>query len=110
MGRPELAGDDQYGPKEARLAARPLVNALVAEWVATRTRDEALAACRQAEVPAGPLYSIAEIFEDPQYADRETIVTANSRIGPLAVPGTLPALLGHARRDPLARPRPRRRH
>ena len=51
-----------------------------------------MAACRQAEVPAGPLYSIAEIFEDPQYAHRETIVTADSRIGPLAVPGTLPAL------------------
>jgi len=92
MGRPELAGPDQYGPKEARLAARPLVNALVAEWVATRTRDEAMDACRAADVPAGPLYSIAEIFEDPQYAHRETIVTADSRVGPLAVPGTLPAL------------------
>ena len=27
-------------------------------------------------MPAGPVYSIAEIFEDPQYAHRETIVTA----------------------------------
>jgi crotonobetainyl-CoA:carnitine CoA-transferase CaiB-like acyl-CoA transferase len=92
MGRPELADEDQYGPKEKRLAARPLVNALVAEWVASHSRDEALAACREAQVPAGPLYSIAEIFEDPQYLHRETIVTADSRIGPLAVPGTLPAL------------------
>ena len=92
MGRPELAGEDQYGPKEKRLAARPLVNALVAEWVASRTRDEAMAACRAADVPAGPLYSIAEIFEDPQYLHRQTIVTAESRIGPLAVPGTLPGL------------------
>jgi crotonobetainyl-CoA:carnitine CoA-transferase CaiB-like acyl-CoA transferase len=94
MGRPELAGDDLYGPKEKRLAARPLVNAMVAEWVASRSRDDALAACRAAEVPAGPLYSIAEIFEDPQYQHRGTIVTADSRIGPLAVPGTLPALSG----------------
>ncbi len=92
MGQPELAGDDRYGPKEKRLAARPLVNALVAEWVASQRRDEALAACREADVPAGPIYSIAEIFEDPQYLHRGTIVTADSRIGPLAVPGTLPAL------------------
>lgn len=92
MGRPELAGDDMYGPKERRLAARPTVNALVALWVASLTRDEALAACRAAQVPAGPLYSIAEIFEDPQYRHRETIVTEDSRIGPLAVPTTMPAL------------------
>ena len=43
-------------------------------------------------MPAGPLYSIADIFEDPQYAHRETIVEVPSRIGPLAVPGTIPAL------------------
>ena len=67
MGQPELADEDQYGPKEKRLAARPLVNALVAEWVASRNRDEALAVCREADVPAGPVYSIEEIFEDPQY-------------------------------------------
>ncbi len=92
MGQPELAGEDRYGPKEQRLAARPLVNALVATWVASQTRDVALAACRDARVPAGPVYSIAEIFEDPQYAHRQTIVTEESRIGPLAVPGTIPAL------------------
>lgn len=92
MGQPELAGVDQYGPKARRLAARPRVNGLVAAWVGSLTRDEALAACRAAEVPAGPLYSIAEIFEDPQYRHRQTIVTEDSRIGPLAVPGVLPAL------------------
>jgi crotonobetainyl-CoA:carnitine CoA-transferase CaiB-like acyl-CoA transferase len=68
------------------------VNALVATWAAGRTRDEALAECRAARVPAGPIYSIAEIFDDPQYRHRQTIVTADSRIGPLAVPGTIPAL------------------
>ena len=94
MGRPELAGEDTYGLKEKRLAARDQVNALVGEWVGSLRRDDALAACREAQVPAGPLYSIAEIFEDPQYAHRETIVTAESRIGPLAVPGVMPALSG----------------
>jgi crotonobetainyl-CoA:carnitine CoA-transferase CaiB-like acyl-CoA transferase len=92
MGQPELADDERYGPKEKRLAARPMVNALVATWVASLSRDEALTICRERHVPAGPVYSIAEIFEDPQYAHRETIVTAESRIGPLAVPGTVPSL------------------
>ena len=75
-----------------RLAARGEVNAAVAEWVASVTCDEALATCREAQVPAGPLNSIADIFEDPTYAHRETIVEVPSRIGPRAVPGTVPAL------------------
>jgi crotonobetainyl-CoA:carnitine CoA-transferase CaiB-like acyl-CoA transferase len=92
MGQPELASEDRYGPKEKRLAARAHVNALVAAWVASLPRTDALTACRAAEVPAGPIYSIAEIFDDPQYQHRESIVTVDSRIGPLAVPGTFPAL------------------
>jgi crotonobetainyl-CoA:carnitine CoA-transferase CaiB-like acyl-CoA transferase len=92
MGRPELAAEDRWGPKERRLAARDDVNAVVGEWVGTLTCDEALATCRSFDVPAGPLNSIADIFADPQYAHRETIVEVPSRIGPLAVPGTIPAL------------------
>jgi crotonobetainyl-CoA:carnitine CoA-transferase CaiB-like acyl-CoA transferase len=92
MGRPDLSDDDRWGPKERRLAERPAVNAAVAGWTASMSRDAVLAACRDHDVPAGPLYSIDEIFEDPQYAHRETIVTQESRIGPLAVPGVLPTL------------------
>jgi crotonobetainyl-CoA:carnitine CoA-transferase CaiB-like acyl-CoA transferase len=92
MGQPELADDHRWGPKERRLAARPAVNAAVATWTASMTRAEALAVCKEHDVPAGPLYSIDEIFEDPQYAHRRTIVTVDSRVGPLAVPNTIPAL------------------
>jgi crotonobetainyl-CoA:carnitine CoA-transferase CaiB-like acyl-CoA transferase len=92
MGRPELADDGAYGPTQARLAARDSVNELVSEWVGSFTRDEVLDRCREADVPAGPLYSIGEIFEDPQYLHRKSIVTKDSRIGPLAVPATVPRL------------------
>lgn len=92
MERPELATDDQFGLKEARLAARDRVNELVTEWVGSLSCDEVVTRCQEAEVPAAPLYSIADIFVDPQYAHRENIVLADSRIGPLAVPGVLPSL------------------
>jgi crotonobetainyl-CoA:carnitine CoA-transferase CaiB-like acyl-CoA transferase len=92
MSRSELAAADQYGPKQARLASRERVNELVSEWVGSLTREEVLDRCRDEEVPAGPLYSIAEIFEDPQYAHRRNVVLEESRIGPLAVPGPLPPL------------------
>jgi crotonobetainyl-CoA:carnitine CoA-transferase CaiB-like acyl-CoA transferase len=92
MDQPELAGDNRFGPKAARLAARNAVNELVRAWVGSLRGDDVIARCRAAQVPAGALYSIADIFEDEQYAHRGNIVRADSRIGPLAVPGTLPLL------------------
>jgi crotonobetainyl-CoA:carnitine CoA-transferase CaiB-like acyl-CoA transferase len=90
MGRPELAEVGRFGRKQSRLVDRDRVNNLVADWVKSLTRDEVLERCRAAQVPVGPLYSIAEIFEDLQYVHRKTIVTKDSRLGPLAVPGVLP--------------------
>ncbi len=92
MGQPALAAADRYGPKQARLAAREEVNELVSGWVGSLPCDEVLDRCRDEEVPAGPLYSIADIFEDAQYAHRRNIVVQESRIGALAVPGALPSL------------------
>lgn len=92
MGRPELAQPQRFGRKAARLAARDEVNGLVSDWVGGLTSDEALARFRDGAVPAGPIYSIADIFTDPQYAHRGTVRMENSRIGPLAVPATIPAL------------------
>ncbi|MFW0786337.1 CoA transferase [Gordonia sp. CPCC 206044] len=92
MGDPGLASPDRFGPKHARLDARDEVNTIVAQWVGALPRSEVLQRCVEADVPAGPLYSIADIVEDPQYRHRGTITTVDSRIGPLAVPGVIPAM------------------
>ena len=92
MGRPELAGVDRYGPKDKRLAARNEVNGIVADWVASLDCADVLARCDEAGTPASLIYSIADIFADPQYRARENIRTVDSRIGPVAVPGIVPKL------------------
>ncbi|BEU28517.1 CoA transferase [Paraburkholderia sp. 22B1P] len=92
MGRPELASEDMYGVKEKRLAARMEVNRLVSEWAMTLTAEELIARCVDRDVPAGVLYSIADIFQDPQYAARENIKYVKSRAGRLAVPNVVPNL------------------
>jgi crotonobetainyl-CoA:carnitine CoA-transferase CaiB-like acyl-CoA transferase len=51
-----------------------------------------LAICARADVPAGLLNSIADIFADPQYRARGNIGTYPSRIGELAVPEVVPRL------------------
>ena len=92
MGMPGLASEAMYGKKEKRLAARDEVNRIVAAWVKSYPCSEVLAICARADVPAGLLNSIADIFADPQYRARGNIGTYPSRIGDLAVPDVVPRL------------------
>jgi crotonobetainyl-CoA:carnitine CoA-transferase CaiB-like acyl-CoA transferase len=92
MEQPALASDNRYGPKELRLAAREEVNAIVARWVASLDLETVLKRCAEGGVPASLIYSIADIFEDPQYRARGNIKMTDSRAGAIAVPGVVPRL------------------
>ncbi len=92
MGDPSLARADRYGPVARRLTERDEVNAIVGEWVRSLDGAEVLARCEAAGVPAGGIYSIADIFADPQYEARGNMRPVESRIGPLAVPAVVPRL------------------
>ena len=91
IGKPGLA--DAYGTGPARIAGREAVNHAVAEWVGGRPAAEAIAICNAAGVPCGPILDIADIFEDPQYRERENLTTVHDpRIGELVVPSGMPRL------------------
>lgn len=93
MGQPELATDARYATTPARLERRDEVNGIVAAWTGSLSRDAALARLRDGEVPSGPIYSIADIFEDPQFAARRDIVrVGDHRAAPIAIPATMPLL------------------
>jgi len=93
MGKPELAGPDALGPTRNRLARREETNGLVADWVGRQSFDELMVACDAAGVPCGPINSIADIFEDPQYAARGNLVTVQDpRVGEIVLPAGVPTL------------------
>jgi crotonobetainyl-CoA:carnitine CoA-transferase CaiB-like acyl-CoA transferase len=92
MEQPELASSERYGPKELRLAARDEVNRIVADWVASLDCETVLARCASSGVPASLIFSIADIFENPQYRARGNIEMTQSRAGEIAVPGVVPRL------------------
>jgi crotonobetainyl-CoA:carnitine CoA-transferase CaiB-like acyl-CoA transferase len=95
MGRPDLTGDERYATNASRIAHRDEVNGFVAAWTSTMDRDEVLDRCAAAEVPCGPVYSIDEIFDDPQYAARGNILNfEDERIGNLAIPNVVPRMEG----------------
>nr|VFK78985.1 MAG: succinyl-CoA:L-malate CoA transferase subunit A [Candidatus Kentron sp. SD] len=93
MGRPELAAENSYGLKAARMAHRDEVNALVSEWTGSLTRDQLMEKCLAAQVPIGSLNSIADIFADPHFQARDDLVRLEEdEVGEVVIPGVFPKL------------------
>ena len=91
MGRPELGG--LYPTSAIRVENRERVNAIVAEWVGSHPLAEVIEKTREGGVPCAEIYSIKEIFEDPQYKARENLLRVNDpRVGELFLPAPLPKL------------------
>ncbi|MDB5371906.1 MAG: hypothetical protein JWP04_548 [Belnapia sp.] len=93
MGKSELTAADQMQTTAQRIARRAECNGLVADWAAGMTMEELGVACDAAEVPWGPINSIADIFADPHIAARQNILRiVDERAGELALPAPVPRL------------------
>jgi len=93
MGEPELAEPSAWGGIANRERDRTQVDAYVGAWTSKFDRAQLLHDCEKAQVPCSPVYSIDEIFEDPQYAARGNVLKMmDQRAGEVAIPNLLPRL------------------
>jgi crotonobetainyl-CoA:carnitine CoA-transferase CaiB-like acyl-CoA transferase len=93
IGRPELIDDLRFRTNTDRVRNRDEVNAIVAAWFATKTRDEALAIMRAADVTVGPVYTIADAVKDPHFRERQVIVEVEDPdLGSLPMHNIVPRL------------------
>jgi crotonobetainyl-CoA:carnitine CoA-transferase CaiB-like acyl-CoA transferase len=76
-----MAADERFKTNPARVAHRQLVSDTMEAKTKGWKRDDLLAALENAGVPAGPINSVADVFEDPQFIHR------GMRITPDGVPG-----------------------
>jgi formyl-CoA transferase len=93
MGRQDLADDPTLADNAGRDARRDELYALIDTWVAGQDEATALAALAAAEVPASRIYSVADMFADPQFLARgmlETVKLADGR--ECRMPGVVPKL------------------
>ena len=74
MGQPELLDDPRFATHAARMKHNTEIEGIVADWVAARTADEAVAALSQAEVPAAKVATIAEVVDTPYNCEAKHIV------------------------------------
>ncbi|MDP9589933.1 UNVERIFIED_ORG: crotonobetainyl-CoA:carnitine CoA-transferase CaiB-like acyl-CoA transferase [Shinella zoogloeoides] len=65
-----MADDERFATNRARVANRDEVRCRVTAATAAIAKAELLAACERDGVPAGPINSIAETFDDPQVKAR----------------------------------------
>jgi formyl-CoA transferase len=93
IGREDLAHDPTLADNAGRVARVAELDEVIGAWTATRSVDDVLAALEQASVPAGRIYTVADIAADPHYRARGMLQELRMDDGStLAVPGIVPKL------------------
>ncbi|AOB32835.1 CoA-transferase [Bordetella sp. H567] len=93
IGREDLARDPALARNDGRVARVAEIDAAIGGWTQTRTIDQVLDGMREAGVPAGRIYSIADIAQDPHYRARKAIVTVEAASGiAVEMPAVFPLL------------------
>jgi len=91
MGQPELADDARFVTHLARGENEATIDAIIAEWATQHDAHELDRILNEAGVVCGPIYTVADIFEDPQFKAREMLVEhVDPEFGPYVGPGVIP--------------------
>ena len=93
MGRDDLGQDAALADNAGRVKRVDEIDAAIGAWTATRTVAQVLEQLDAASVPAGHIYTVADIAADPHYQARDMILqTVMADGSTLALPGIVPKL------------------
>lgn len=93
MEKPELIDDPRFADHTARGQHQDELDAIISDWTAERDSQDVDRLLNEAGVVCGPIYTIADIYNDPHFRAREMIIEMHDpELGPLAAPGIVPKL------------------
>ncbi len=93
IGRTDLGNDPTLADNAGRVLRVAELDEAIGAWTSGRTVTEVLAALEQASVPAGRIYTIADIAADPHYKARGMLQEIRMADGStVTVPGFVPKL------------------
>ena len=75
IGRPDLIEDPRFASNGMRVEHGGELNAIFSAWCATHTLEEVLAAFEKSQGTIAPIYSVEQVFADPQVQARDAITT-----------------------------------
>ena len=68
-----VGDDERFATFQGRMENRELLDKLMSDWCASRTRDEVVKILTDAEAAVGPVFTMADIANDPHYSARHLI-------------------------------------
>lgn len=93
IGRPELADDPRFDSHTARGENEDLLDELIGAWAAQHTAAELDQIVNDAGVVCAPVYTAADIYDDPYFTERGLLVEYEDEVhGTVTAPGIVPKL------------------
>jgi crotonobetainyl-CoA:carnitine CoA-transferase CaiB-like acyl-CoA transferase len=90
VGHPEVVDEPWFASARGRAEHVDLLDGYVADWVAVRTREQVVAAFDAAQAAVAPVYTAADLLEDPQVRALDMITTVeDADLGPVRMPNVL---------------------
>jgi crotonobetainyl-CoA:carnitine CoA-transferase CaiB-like acyl-CoA transferase len=114
ISRPDLLEDERFRTHWSRGHNAAALDQIIGAWVADRDAAQVDQVMNENGIVCGPVYTIADIFEDPQFQARDMLVEMQDpELGTIVMPGVVPKLsetpgeafwtgswqLGHHNRD-----------
>ncbi|MDF1820259.1 MAG: CoA transferase [Alcanivoracaceae bacterium] len=91
-GRADMADDARLSSNAGRVTHEQEIDAALENWCASHSSSEILATLDEARVPAGPIYSAADMVADPHFQARGLFEQVEINGKPLKIPAILPKL------------------
>ena len=106
MGQPGLAKDTRFADHAARNTNYAALDEIIEAWTLSLPLTDLEGILQRASVPATRIFTIADIFNDPHYGARNSIISApHDNMGSVAMAAVVPRLsatpgvVRHAGRD-----------
>jgi succinyl-CoA---D-citramalate CoA-transferase len=93
MGKPELGEDERFSSHHARGENEDLLDEIIGAWAKQHTAEELDRLVNEAGVVCAPVYTAADIYEDPYFRERELLVEYEDEVhGTISAQGIVPKL------------------
>ncbi|WP_169293806.1 CaiB/BaiF CoA-transferase family protein [Advenella sp. EE-W14] len=95
IGRDDIGNDPEFAHNDGRSRQAEYIDGVIGQWAAQHSLEDVLQALHESRIPAGKIYDVADIVNDPHYKEREMLLQGELEDGtPVILPGIVPKLSG----------------
>ena len=93
IGRDDIGNDPEFAHNDGRSRQAEYIDGVIGQWAARHSLEDVLQALHESRIPAGKIYDVADIVNDPHYKEREMLLQGELEDGtPVILPGIVPKL------------------